>query len=240
MVQNRLVRIEKVNGNNVLFRYHVLGLTIFVANTTQGDINLLALQDKPVLKFLGALTLPYDTICLLGSPAPDNWRNQKQREGKTVRIQDLLGKETNYVQVHLSYYGGDFRAEQDYGPSLLFRVLDQGLLAKLSHPFLGWDALAFLMYQKGKDGLSAAKNALYKFTTETALIDTLLQEARCLVLSQGDCQYLEVYTKSSDLMDELETARAEAETHIKKTEWYQEHKDMLVWDDTEACYVISK
>ena len=236
MEQNRLVNIEE-NNEQGLLRYRILGLNVFVANTTLGDLDLLALQDKPILKFLSALTMPYDTICLLGSPAPDNWRNQEQREGNTVHVQDLLGKETNFFQMHLSYYGGTFRAEQNYGPSLLFRVRDQKLLAKLSRPFLGWDALALLMYVKEKNGLSAAQNALHGFSTEAALMEAVLQEARCMILTQADHQYLEVYTKSSNLLGDLDTARVESEAFIKGTEWYRAHRTTLVWDETQLCYV---
>ncbi len=237
MSQDRLVKIERDSVNNGLLRYRVFGLNVFVANTAQGDSRLLALQDKPGLKFLGALAQRYETVCLLGSPAPDNWRNQMQREGRPARIEDLLGKETSRSGVHVSYYGGTFRAEQDYGPSLLFGLRDQELLAKLSHPFLGWDALALLMYVNGKDGLSAAQTALRGFTTETDLIETLLREARYLVLTQADCQYVEVYTKASDAGDELDAAGMEAEAYIKSTEWYQKNKATLVWDETELCYI---
>ncbi len=137
----------------------------------------------------------------------------------------------------MSYYGGTFRSEQNYGPSLLFRLRDHELLAKLSHPFLDWDALALLMYMKEKDGLNAAQNALRGFTTETGLIKTVLREARYLVLTQADCQYIEVYTSASDVADELGAAGMEAEAYIKSTDWYQKHKATLVWDKTELCYI---
>jgi hypothetical protein len=97
MSQKCLVRIEKDSRGRGILRHSVFGLNVFVANTMQGDSHLLALQDKPVLRFLGTLVQSYETVCLLGSPALDNWLNDKQREGKRIRIEDLLGDEMSYV-----------------------------------------------------------------------------------------------------------------------------------------------
>lgn len=237
MEQSLLVRIDKDSKQGGVFRYRVFGLNIFAANTTQSEPALLGLQSDPVLKFLVSLTRGHEVICLLGSPAPDNWRNQKQREGENVYIEDLLGKETSYCEVHVSYYGGTFGKQKNYGPSLLFKLSDEPLLERLSHPFLDWDALAILLYTRGNNHLNAAKGALNGFTIEAVLMDVLLQEARCVVLTQADCQYLEVYTRASNISDQLDSAIKEAEALIKHTEWYQRHQASLVWDETELCYI---
>src|SRR5438445_223771 len=83
----------------------------------------------------GSLSSLYETICLLGSPAPNNWINQMRREGETVTIEGFLGRETSYCQVPISYYGGSFRAQQDYGPSLLFKLAGPEMLKKLTNVF---------------------------------------------------------------------------------------------------------
>src|SRR5438309_5607170 len=107
---NHLIRIEKEVKEKGVSCYRILGLNIFSANTSQHDPALLQMQDVPVSKFLGSLSSLYETICLLGSPAPNNWINQMRREGETVTIEGFLGRETRYCQVPISYYGGSFRA----------------------------------------------------------------------------------------------------------------------------------
>lgn len=237
MNRTDLARINTVIRNEGVACYRIHGLNLFAANTMQGNSKLITLQMIPALTFLGALAKQYETVCLLGSPAPDNWRNQMQRERKSGRLEDLLGKEKQFSVVHISYYGGTFRAEQKYGPSLLFKLCDQNMLSKLGDPFLGWDSLALLMYAKGKNGLLAAQNALNGFTTEGALLESLLQEARWLILTQADCQYLEAYTRAADVENELNLAIGEAEAFIKGTDWYQKNKTNLIWDETQLCHV---
>ncbi|MGH7274249.1 MAG: hypothetical protein ACREIQ_07330 [Nitrospiria bacterium] len=237
MREGNLTRIKKESKGKGIVRYRIFGLNLLAANTTHGDPNLLALQSDPILKFLGTLIQCYQTMCLLGSPAPDNWMNEMRAQGKAVTIDDFLGKETHVETVPFWYYGGTFGTNQKYGPSLLFKLHGPGMLVKLGEAFMGWDAVALLLYQKGKDGLRTAQNALTTFTTEEALIETILRDARYLILTQADCQYLEVYTRAADVEPELHTAAAEAEAYIKSTAWYQQNKGSLVWDEQELCYV---
>jgi energy-converting hydrogenase Eha subunit C len=226
-----MVKIEKTEKANGVWCYRILGLNVFAVNKVE-------VEEYLDLKFIADLTQPYKTICLIGAPAPANWKNEMKRQGKTVRIEDLLGAGSGYYEIPLWYYGGNFgKYSQEYGSSLLIELRNKKMLHELSEVFGQWDALALLLYREGKEGLTAAQNALSEFTTETALMNALLQEAMCVVLTQADCQYLEVYTKASVVAEEVDAAAKKAEEFIKRTDWYQKHKANLVWDETELCYV---
>jgi len=236
MREDHLIRIEKEAVEGIL-RYRIFGLNLFAANTTEGTPNLLALQDMPALKFLGPLIARHETLCLLGSPGPGNWMNERRRQGQKASIEDLLGPGTSYQEIPISYYGGGFRPAEGYGPSILFKLADQEMLHNLPTAFLSWDALVLVLYLKGENGLPAAADGFVDFKTEPALINRVLARARCLMLTEGDCQYLEIYAKDPQLEDDLEAGRLEAESWIKSTPWYQANKESLVWDDLELCYV---
>ncbi len=238
MGTNNLVRIEKKVKNGIHY-YQIFGLNIFTANTDYSS-ELKEMQGIPFLKFISRLVSSYETISLIGSPAPENWINEMKRQGKKASIQDFLGKETTYRQVPVWYYGGDFGGGEEYGPSIIFKLRDNGMLKKLIEVFMVWDAVALLMYEKGKDGLALTKNSLRGLTTQDAIIQALLQEAKYLLISQADCQYLEVYTRANDISDELKIAVDEAVAHIISTDWYKANKDNLAWDEQELSYVRHK
>lgn len=225
------IRIDKKIKPTGVVCFQIFGLNLFAVNKFDEGSDL-------EVKFIASLIAPYETICLIGSPAPENWMNDMRRQGKVVSMQDFWGKETLYRSVPVWYYGGQFGGGHEYGPSFVFPLRDQEMLTKLSRVFMGWDAVALLLYEKAKDGLRTAQDALATFTREEALVETILRDARYLILTQADCQYLEVYTRAPDVEPEVHTAAVEIETYIKSTAWYQKHKASLVWDETELCYVM--
>lgn len=233
-----LVRIEMESKNSIIC-YRILGLNIFVSNTHREGRDLIKeeMGELPYLKFISCLASAYSTVCLIGSPAPENWMNDMKGEGKTVSMNDFLENDTPYCQVPVWYYGGTFGKGHDYGPSIIFALPDTEMLKRLPATFMASDAVALLLYKEGKDGMEAVASSLINIPRENTVIEALLQEARYLVISQADYQYLEVYTKAINAEDELKRAGDESSKYIAFTAWYQAHKDNLRWDELEMCLV---
>ncbi len=231
-----LIKLKKVSVSETVSLYSVFGLNIFTANQSRPR-EFGKDADIPFLLFLEHFTGCCETLVLMGMPAVENWINDIEYEtGQKIPTAGLLGKKTLYHSVPLSFYDGKFSG---YPQSILFRNTGYEMLSELVRIPMGWDAVAFLLYKKGKISLKFICDRLnrYKYKNERELISFILQDAEYLIISQSDCQYLEICTRKDDVENDIKAACEQAEDYIRSSKWYSVNKDMLVWDELEMCFL---
>ncbi len=233
-----LVRFKKKEIINNVNSFIVSGLNIFTANQTCPN-EFGKDTDLPFLKFFNCMMEPYETIALIGAPAMRNWIHYvKCRRDETVSPETVLGKDIFYHTLSLIFYNGSFVEDwqRKYGPSILFRLSGDETVLKLLDIFMGWDAVAFFLFEKGDNGLGFTKETLEKYQSGNDIISAVLQKAGYFIKSEGDCQYLEIYSNRTDAENQIKAACEQAERYIKSTEWYFNNKDKLLRNDLDMCF----
>lgn len=233
-----VTRIEREDYATGVVRYRLLGLNVFTANT-EHDQRLSDLQDVPFLKFLTRLGHDREIFCLIGGAAISNWLNEiAARHKRHANVRDLLGNSTPYREVLISIYDGELFVDERGLRGLVVKVKDEPLLSALLSNFLGWDALAIMVYPKESSAWDITARVLNTFTSHDATIQQVTMHSKYLVLPQSDGQYLEVYTRAASAQEEIATALANVDAYIANTAWYQTNKNRLFWDDLQLSYVV--
>ena len=233
----RLTGRKKVPGIRLL---EVFGLNIFTENTREPASPLLRMQNLPLGAFIQRMASSHDIICVIGGLAIEEWTEDRSRRREKVSIDTLVPHGAPCISVPILLWGGRFKGDEAMGTSLVFplQAMDFKSMLDLFDHFLWRDAVAFLMYEGHRDGLNAARKTLEECRFEEQIVESLTREAKYFLRTQGECESLEVISRSEDVDREVDAAMEAAVQSIESTPWYQQNKERLSWDDLNSCLVL--
>jgi hypothetical protein len=217
--------------------FKIYGLNLFSANCRVPD-EFQGEENSPIIVTIEGLVDRRAFSVLIGYPAIENWSNDVYRQsGEKVSINNIINESTDRKEVLVSYYDGSFDLMMDSKYSLLLKLNSPSVLPKLVNSFLLWDSLVFFM---SSDAGFAFKN-LPKLLmgNDGILVEPLCDIVDFFVVSKGEGQHLEVYSRDAKIKDAVIRACKGAEKFIERTKWYANNKDHLFWDnDTDQCLKV--
>lgn len=178
---------------------------------------------------------------LIGAPGLQNLLNEYSQSGKSQRELDLLTENLPKLEIPMWYYGGEFGFTNTYGVSTLVYLSSINSFRKVFVELSRWDAICLICYPKETQNiLERSRNYFETFQSEDSLFKGILTDAKYIILTQDDGQYLEV-TMSCDNQDEKEISDAsqKAREIIIENEWFKRNIKRLVWDNSEMTLVFS-
>lgn len=217
--------------------FKIYGLNLFSANCRVPD-EFQGEENNPIIVTIEGLVDRRVFSVLIGYPAIANWSNDVYRQsGEKVSINNIISELADRQEVLVSYYDGGFDLMVDSKYSLLLKLNSSSVLPKLVNSFLLWDSLVFFMSSDA--GFAFENLSKLLMGNDGILVEPLCDIVDFLVVSKGEGQYLEVYSRDAKIKDAVISACKRAERYIERTTWYVNNKDHLIWDnDTDHCLKV--
>jgi hypothetical protein len=142
------------------------------------------------------------------------------------------------LTVDTTILGGSFysfsRESNNEIPGVLYTELNQhDLFESLLSPYAQYDALAIMLGIKNESKLFTILNS---FTNEADCKDQLVRNVDRLVLTQGDAQFLRVYSLLPHAEAEIQRCCDAADRAVRGVPWFQQTMPKLRWLEDELCY----
>ncbi len=241
---NDVVRITNESLKWNVISYNIYGLNIFDCFRFPELRDLCLL---PYLKFLMQLMEPYETICLVGSPALQEWfddlhykQHLKIAIDTTIPVvpEQLIGEGIHYTMLSICFHEGRFWKISYSGKSLLCKLPAPQILLKLLTLFMGSDSVAFFLYEKGKDALAVTREVVECLEPDNILESPILGKATLFLTSQNEGESFEIFAQNTSVEAQIRTACQKSVEYIVSTDWFMKHKELLYWNNLTNCCTV--
>ena len=101
------------------------------------------------------------------------------------------------------------------------------------------DAIAVYVGVTPQDEDKMIKLLNSSFPESNEFLKKMVEICKMIITSKGDGQYFEVYAKDKRDFDLLTSPISEAREAIKRSSWYIENVERLVWDDESLCLELT-
>lgn len=140
-------------------------------------------------------------------------------------------------EIDTTLYAGWFessRTHQHWFPGIYYPCVTRDhLVSGLMGVYLHYDTLAIL---SSAQDLELIVNALDPFPGEDEVLRRLRELTRWVILSKGDAQYLEIWSRSPTIQTDIERACETTDNAVKRLPWFQQVMQQLNWSHAELCY----
>jgi len=236
-----IVRLEKRTSQVGIIRYTIYGMNIFVENNRQSAEPIQQYCDTPFDLVYERLFMSHHLICIIGYPAIQNYTTDIARDRDFMAKQEELSKYLgNSKLICTGIHDGDFYDGCGYGGhSLIVDAVNLKQFKYFERLFTYRDALANIVCDDVRNNYNELVVRLAGFNGKEQTLKIISGLSDLLMLSRGDRQFLQIYTKNVEKEVEIINAAILAEEAIKGNEWFRRNRKYLKWDDgVNLCYMF--
>lgn len=230
-----ILRMVRKTTDAGIYCYSVYGFPVFFENSGySGEFENIG--DTPMIEFIHALAAGRTVFVLLAYWVVENWKNEKNwQTNKQVSIRDVLGPETNFQEFLPSWYDDSFDADNG---SFLFMIHDFKMLSDVITTFTSRGAAGFFICDTSSTPQDIARLLQQEAKTKADILKNVVDHTVFFISIEHDEPDLKVHcNKPCDNC--FNHAIRKAEAVVIESDWYQQNKDHLVWDDgPNHCLII--